>query len=284
MHFIYVNIISLLLSSFIYSQNVVYRSSIGEFENAAAFTFTPSGFFYITDAAKNEIVKLDTLGNITHSIGGYGWSTSTFDEPVDIYATDLRVYVTDKNNNRIQVFDKDLNYLFLLQTDKHVEETRNFFYPTSCATSIQGDIYILDSDNSRIMKYNSEGNFIIEFGGYESGKFSLVDPTKLGIAHDSKLFILGDNLLTVFDQFGMGLFKLKLNFYATNLNITFDNLVINDDKEIYNLNLRTPNNILGKIILPEIPDDKIIIEALIYNSCLYVLSENEILVYSINEH
>ncbi len=66
----------------------------------------------------NEIVKLDTLNNALKSIGGYGWSNSTFDEPVDIYATDLRVYVTDKNNNRVQVFDKDLNFLFLLRLMK----------------------------------------------------------------------------------------------------------------------------------------------------------------------
>ncbi len=281
MRFKYIQIIVFFFSSVIFSQEIEYQKSLGEFENATAFTLTPSGYFYITDASRNEIIKLDTLDNILQSIGGYGWNSSTFDEPVDVFATDLRVYVTDKNNNRIQIFDKDINYLFLLKTDNHVEENRNFFYPTSCATSIQGDIYILDSDNSRIMKYNSEGVFLIEFGGYESGKFSLVEPIKLGIAHDSKLFILGDNIVTVFDQFGMGLFQMKLNFSATNLNITFDDLVINDDKNLFHLDLRNPDNKIGKITLPDFPDDAIIIEALIFNSKLYILTEKNILVYTI---
>lgn len=281
MRFKLVQIMLFLISSVIFSQEIEYIKNLGEFENATAFTLTPSGYFYITDASKNEIIKLDTLGNVLQSIGGYGWNSSTFDEPVDAFATDLRVYVTDKNNNRIQVFDKDLNYLFLLKTDNHVEENRNFFYPTSCATSIQGDIYILDSDNSRIMKYNSEGVFLIEFGGYDSGKFALVQPTKLGIAHDSKLFVLGDDVATMFDQFGMGLFQMKLNFSATNLNITFDDMVINDDKNLYHLNLRTPEKKIGKITTSNLPDDVIIIEALIYYSKLYILTEKNILVYTI---
>lgn len=281
MRFNSVQIILLFVSSVIFSQEIEYQKNLGEFENATAFTLTPSGYFYITDASKNEIIKLDTLDNVLQSIGGYGWDSSTFDEPVDVFATDLRVYVTDKNNNRVQVFDKDLNYLFLLKTDNHVEESRNFFYPTSCATSIQSDIYILDSDNSRIMKYNSEGVFLIEFGGYESGNFSLIQPIKLGIGHDSKLFVLGDDIVTVFDQFGMGLFQMKLNSSATNLNITFDDLVINDDKNLYHLDLRNPEKKIGKITPSNLPDDVIIIEALIYNSKLYILTEENILVYTI---
>jgi len=277
------NVIILLffLTSLVNSQEIVYQKSLGKFNEAAAFTFTPTGNFYIADVGKNEILKIDTLGNFLQSIGGYGWETSTFDEPVDIYATDLRVYVTDKNNNRIQVFDKDLNYLFLLKTNNNSDDRHNFIYPTSCATSIQGDIYILDSDNSRIMKYNSEGVFLVEFGGYDSGEYQLVDPIKLGIAHDSKLFVLGDEIVTVFDQFGMGLFKLKLNFAATNINITFDNFVVNDEQELYYLNLRNPAQKFEKIVPPKLPDDAIIVEAMILNNRLYILTENEILVYSI---
>ncbi|NOX65232.1 MAG: hypothetical protein GXO85_05385 [Chlorobi bacterium] len=281
MSFNYVIIFLLFLTSLINSQDIVYQKSLGEFENATAFSFTPTGNFYIADAGKNDIIKLDTLGNILQSIGGYGWETSTFDEPVDIYATDLRVYVTDKNNNRIQVFDKDLNYLFMLKTDGNSDDKNNFIYPTSCATSIQGDIYILDSDNSRIMKYNSEGVFLIEFGGYDSGEFQLVDPIKLGIAQDSKLFVLDDEIVTVFDQFGMGLFKLKLDFAAVNLNITFDNFVVNDERQLYYLNLRNPTKKIAKIIPPNLPENAVIVEATIFNNLLYILTENEILVYSI---
>ncbi|MEN8192999.1 MAG: NHL repeat-containing protein [Bacteroidota bacterium] len=281
MRYIKIVIILFFLSTLLYSQDLLFQHQFGEFENATAFTFTPSGYFYITDAAKNEVIKLDTLGKLIQGIGGYGWETSTFDEPVDIYATDLRVFVTDKNNNRIQVFDKDLNYLFLIKTDNHVDEQNNFLYPQSSVTSIQGDVYILDSDNSQIMKYNSEGLFLIDFGGYESGEFVLEQPTKIGIAHDSKIFVLDDQRVTVFDQFGMGLFLMNLKFPATNLNITFDNLVISDEKNIYYLNLRTPDILINSLKPTDIPDGEVIVEALVINSRLYILTETNILVYLI---
>ena len=281
MKFTYVKIFILFLSTVIIPQKLVHQSSIGEFESASAFTITPTGFLFVTDISKNEVVKLDTLGAEVQNIGGYGWETSTFDEPVDVFATDLRVYITDKNNNRIQVFDKDLNYLFLLQTDNHIEEQKNFFYPSSCVNSIQGDVFILDSDNARVMKYNSEGNFLIEFGGYDSGNYILEDPIKLGIAHDSKIFVLEQKRITVFDQFGMGLFRLNLKSIVGNLNVTFDKLLINSESEVYFLNLRTPENRVINFTPPDIPESEVIIEALVYNSKLYVLTEETILVYTI---
>ncbi len=281
MRFIYIQIFLLLISTVIIPQELVYQTSIGEFESTSAFTITPTGFLFVTDISKNEVIKLDTLGMEVQNIGGYGWETSTFDEPVDVFATDLRVYITDKNNNRIQVFDKDLNYLFLLKTDTHLEEQKNFFYPSSCVNSIQGDIFILDSDNARVMKYNSEGNFLIEFGGYDSGNFILEDPIKLGIAHDSKIFVLEQNKITVFDQFGMGLFRLNLKSTAVNLNVTFDKLLITGENEVYFLNLRKPENRVINFTPNDIPENEVIIEALIYNAKLYVLTEENILVYAI---
>ena len=83
---------------------------IGEFENASSFFINQTGFIFISDIQRNEISKYDTAGNKIISIGGYGWNESSFDEPVDIYATTLDVYVTDMNNHRIQIFDKLANY------------------------------------------------------------------------------------------------------------------------------------------------------------------------------
>ena len=139
MNFKKVTILLFLFSNLSYAQSILFRGEIGDFESASAFALTPGGKFFVTDLSRNEIVKVDTLGNLIQSIGGYGWNSSTFDEPIDVFATDLRIYVTDKNNNRIQVFDKDLNYLFLINTNNQVDDRNNFQYPTSCESSIQGE-------------------------------------------------------------------------------------------------------------------------------------------------
>ncbi len=95
----------------LYSQQFGYDYSIGKFKDASSFSVSPSGFIYITDSGSDEIYKIDTLGKVVKNFGGYGWDNELFDNPVDVFATDLSVYVCDKNNHRIQRFDKDLNFI-----------------------------------------------------------------------------------------------------------------------------------------------------------------------------
>ena len=263
----------------LFAQSILFKEEIGKFENASAFTFTPSGYFFVTDFSTNEIIKLDTLGIVKESIGGYGWSSSTFDEPIDVFATDLRVYVTDKNNNRVQVFDKDLNYLFLIKTDNENDDINSFQYPTSCATSIQGDIYVLDSDNTRVIKFNSEGTFLLEFGNYDSADFMLASPIKLALSQDSKIFVIDEKSLFVYDQYGMGLLKLNTQTTPQNINITFNNLIVNNSDSLYYLNLEKINS-KPTNITPKDVDSKII-EGILFNNNLYILTETNILHYVI---
>ncbi len=159
--------ILLMFPFIVLPQKIQQVAEIGDFYQASSFSINAAGFIYVTDAGANEIIKLDTLGNELISIGGYGWSESAFDEPVDIFATTLNLYVADKNNHRIQFFDKDLNYLSEFGTNDIDNPDYAFAYPTSCATSNQGDFYILDSDNLRVLKYDLNGNFLIEIGNHD---------------------------------------------------------------------------------------------------------------------
>ena len=85
-----------------YAQTFVEKEQLGDFTSASAFSVSPSLHIYVSDSQTNEITKLDSIGNAIKTIGGYGWDENSFDNPVDIYANVLQVYVADKNNNRIQ--------------------------------------------------------------------------------------------------------------------------------------------------------------------------------------
>ena len=101
--------LSLLFITSTFCQSYNYISSFGDFSNTASFYINSAGNIYITDSGNNQVFKYDTLGNLLKETGGYGWKEDTFDDPVDIYATPLNIYVCDKNNHRIQRYDKDLN-------------------------------------------------------------------------------------------------------------------------------------------------------------------------------
>ncbi len=270
-----------LLSLATLSAQAFLTGEIGKFKNAYALSINPMGNLFVSDINKNEIYKLDTLGNVQKFIGGYGWGTSAFSDPVDIYATTLNVYVADKNNNRIQIFDKDLNFLSEFKTSESEDETYSFGYPTCVANSPMGDLFVLDSDNSRILKYNLSGKFLQEIGSYDAGEFTLINPKKFAISPDGTIYVIDENNVIVFDQYGNGLNKFAAEIDPMNINITFSIMCLNNSSKIKIFNLAKPRSTPVLVDLSPYIGKSEIREAVFYQQKLYVLLGSEILIFSI---
>ena len=271
-------IISLFIVLDVFPQQYVYEGSIGNFRNASGFSLSASGFFYVTDVSSDEVIELDTLGNKLRDAGGYGWTESTFDYPSDVFATPLNVYVCDKNNHRIERFDKNLNYISQLFTRNNDNSAQRFGYPLSCATSNQGDLYILDSENKRVIKFNLFGQFVQNFGGFDAGAFSLNNPKKLAVSSANNIYVLDDQRLVIFDQYGNGVGILPLDENFINFNIFGDNFSINSLQNIYYAQIIGPDIALQKILLIGSPKS-VFVSSLIAGEKLYVLVRNEILIF-----
>ena len=264
-----------------FGQEIVHEKTIGKFSEATSFSINPSGNIFVTDAGTNELIKIDKTGKVLVSRGGYGWSPSTFDHPNDVFAQTLRIAVADKNNNRIQFFDKDLTFLSEFTTKERDDELYSFQYPTASAFSNQGDLFILDSDNSRILKYNLSGDFVLEIGSYDAGDFTLNDPKTFAVSPDGKIFVLDQNKIVLFDQYGTGLSNIDTGFEAENINITFTNLVISGSD-----NIKYGDLSASPVILKEFfPDHELIkskiVEALLFESKIYILTQKDILIFKI---
>jgi DNA-binding beta-propeller fold protein YncE len=268
------------MSGILSAQSFVYHSSIGKFKDATSFYITSSGFIYVTDASTDEVYKLDTLGNVLKYAGGYGWDGGLFDDPSDVFANPLSVYVCDKNNHRIERFDKYLNYISLLYTRDSDTSGERFGYPLSCAVSQQGDLYILDSENKRIVKFDLFGNFVLNFGGYDAGKYALSDPQKLAISQNNDIYVIDDKRIVIFDQYGNGLAILNSDEKVKGINIIFNNLTVNTDSKILFANLTSPELILNTLSLTGIDLTGKIISSFIFNNKLYLLTGNEILIFN----
>ncbi len=260
-------------------QNYIFQGSIGSFRNASAFCITSSGIFYVTDKNSDEVFKLDTLGNKLKDAGGYGWTESTFDQPSDVFATPLNVYVSDRNNHRIQRFDKNLNFISQLYTRDSQDPAEQFGFPLSCVTSNQGDMYILDSENKRIIKFNTFGQFVQNFGGFDAGSFSLSDPKKLAVSPDNNIYVLDDKKLIVFDQYGNGIKIINLNENFTSVNIVSYSMSLNSDQDVYITNFTNPDLELKKADLIGNQKD-VFVSSLIFGSKLYVLTKSEIWIFT----
>ncbi len=277
----YLSILLFTTASHILSQSIIYSGQIGSFTSAKSFSINSLGYIYVSDVSSNEIIKLDTLGKVIKSIGGYGWNESSFDYPVDVFATPLNIYVADKNNNRVQIFDKDLNFISFFSTHDSDDDRIKFRYSLCSAVSTQGDIFILDSDNRRILKFNSRWEYQTSIGSYDAGSFALVNPKHFIIINDAKILVVDSKFLFLFDQFGNGIKKIQLPFEPENINSTFRIISVNDKSQISffaDADLESIN-FNPTIFKPELEDD--IEDSIIYNSKLYLLTKSTILIYKI---
>jgi DNA-binding beta-propeller fold protein YncE len=269
-----------IATSVILAQNFEFSESIGNFNKASSFYITANGLIYVSDAGKDEIILLDTLGNKLKSFGGYGWDENSFDDPADVFADPLTIYVADKNNHKIKRFDKNLNFIYSLYTrDSDIQEEQ-FGYPLSCATSNQGDLFFIDSDNKRIMKFDIFGKFIMNFGGFDAGNYQLSAPTQLAVSSANNVFVIDGSDIVIFDHFGNGNRIINVESKIKSIRILFDQLVICTEEKIYNTYLKSENSKLIEVDTLNHKFNSQIISAIIINSKLFVLTSNELLVFN----
>lgn len=279
-----IKVVIILISIFIpelHSQSIEFKSSIGDFSRATSFYITSNGIIYVTDSATDEITSFDTLGNYLKDIGGYGWGNSQFDYPADVYADPLSVYVTDKNNHRIQRFDKNLNYISSLYKRESNISEEQFAYPIGTVISSQGDMYVLDSENKRVMKFDLFGNFIFYFGGIDAGNYSLTNPKTISVSPGNNIFISDGKRIVIFDQYGNGLNSITLDEEIINIEILFNQIVIVTKSNIYYADLYTSKPELKNFTLNDEVKKMDLISAIKFNNKLYILTPTEINVFNI---
>ncbi len=273
-------ILAAVLSGLSFAQNYIFSSEIGNFKNASSFCITSAGIIYVTDAGTDEVYKLDTLGTMLKYTGGYGWDQGLFDNPSDVFANPLQVYVCDKNNHRVEMFDKDLNYISQLYTRDGDNSGARFGYPMGCAVSQQGDLYVLDSENKRVVKFDMFGNYSLNFGGYDAGAYALSDPQKLAISPDNKIYVLDDKKIVVFDQYGNGSDIFPENDGLSGLNIVFSKMTVNNSSSVFLADLKSSAFKLNKLVVDGESKNTVIVASLIFNGKLYLLTPEKILIYT----
>ena len=265
-----------IFSTYAFAQEINYIGTIGNFNNAITFSYSASGFLYVIDARSSEVIKLDTIGNQLKSAGGFGWSVGLFDNPCDIFATPLQVYVTDKNNHRIQQFDKDLNYVSGLAGTGSSNQQQEFKYPAGCVTSKTGDFFVLDSENKRVIKYDVMGNYNSVFGDFTWGNYALQNPKKIRVYGDDQIAVLDELSILIFDYFGNGIRKIPITEHVNDFISTNRFIVLNNERDIFLLS----QDVIHKADISGISENIVSIQ--INGNSIYILTPTKILIFQIS--
>lgn len=97
------------------------------------------------------------------------------------------IYITDRDNNRVQVFDKDKTWK---QTfGEFGSEDGQLIQPRGIAVDRHDDVIVIDNGNNRVQIFDKDGRFKMKFGGpgIEVGRFQ--NPYSVAIDDDFNLVI-----------------------------------------------------------------------------------------------
>jgi hypothetical protein len=192
------------------AQSLTVEYTIGTFTSAVSLSVNSAGELIVLDAGANACVRLAHDGTELSRVQGTGWGMTEFDGPTDVCATfPLAVFVADGKNKRVQQFDKELHYVQTIDEVLAVDgqTIEGSFRPAASAQSTQGDLFVLDADGMRVIKFTTRYHAEREFGTYVSGDGRLKTPTDLCMTQDGRVAVADGSAIVYFDQFGNYLSK-----------------------------------------------------------------------------
>ncbi|MCW8327835.1 6-bladed beta-propeller [Photobacterium sp. SDRW27] len=189
--------------------------SAGKFEKPEGIAVDAVGNIYIADYVNGYIKKYDKdfTHIITFSDFGIDPGENMESEFMTIYEN--RLYMADKGNNRVDVFDLEGNFLFLFDHKGSLEA------PQAAKSTSTGDIYVVDMGNDRVLHFNREGIFKRKLGKYGKRAGEFDKPVGLAIdgrdhiyvseAHNDRIQVFDQdfNLLATWGEHGSGIGQFK---------------------------------------------------------------------------
>lgn len=227
-------------------QILILVATFGRFLQASSLDFDVAGNIYVVDREGDLLVKYSPRGDSLRAVGGRGQGTMQFDTPVSLFARRGNdIYVADYNNHRIERFDRTLDYITTIYTHDDPDERKRFGYPRDVAISRQGEVYILDGENHRILKINAVGAPDIAFGDIGAGAGRLVDPTAIEVDDEDNIYVLDKGRTLVYDPFGSYVrdFPNPLGARTVAMSIASDTLILSDSTTALLFDLKTVSSI-----------------------------------------
>ena len=169
------------------------------------------GYIYVVDSANFRIQKFDETGEFIMQWGSFGNNDGQFyfARGIAVDQTDGSVYVVDMGNHRIQKFDTSTNVLPQLlakwgggigaghASSAQAQEPGQFRSPWGIAVDEVGDVFVTDTGNQRIQKFDRDGNFITQWGGFGNAEGQFNFPYGLSLDSRGSVFVVDSGNMRV---------------------------------------------------------------------------------------
>ena len=164
-------------------------------QSLSMIAFAPDGSRFVIDHRGNRVFALDASNTVLRSFGGFGGATGKFNDPWGIAVDNLgNILVADTFNHRVQKFDRD--GAFISQWGKPgvsdqpgVGQDTVFFGPRDIKLDKNGNLLVTDTGNKRVQVFDSEGNYITQFGKSGAGDGEFNEPVGLALDEAGNIYV-----------------------------------------------------------------------------------------------
>ena len=265
----------------------VENYSFGKFQHASCLFIDQQGTIFVIDRDQNTISCFRTGTDQGISVGGYGWSSTTFDQPTGVASDGVNVYISDYGNHRVQRFDRSFNYISTLSTRDTTVSAARFGYPLGVGLSGQGDLFVLDGENLRVLKFSATTNYSLTFGSLEREGAGIHQPLKMVVTSVGAVYVAEQNHILSYDSFGNFLGSIG-DGNCSNLvgfSVTDESIVAASADQLWFFNGK--GELVGQYPLQYFMADaklQSITDVAIYGGQLYLLCPDKIHVFKIVIH
>lgn len=151
----------------------------------ATYTYSSDGDVLVSPAAyvPDSVITSSSMG-----------LEVAFDDPRDLFiGPDEKMYIVDAANNRVIVSDRYYNHLFDIDKFTNEHGVPDSFNNPSGVFVNEEFIYVCDTDNNRIVKFDTEGNYVKIIKKPESNLFeegSIYKPVACAVDQYGRLFVV----------------------------------------------------------------------------------------------
>ena len=123
----------------------------GQMDEPVGITIDDEGYIYVADTWNQRVQKFDPDFKFVAKWPISGWYGQSVVNKPYLAVADGRVYVTDPEGYRVIVFDRDGE--FVATFGEYGFDSKSFALPIGIAVDTEGNIYVTDAANHRVMKF-----------------------------------------------------------------------------------------------------------------------------------
>ena len=152
------------------------------FARPTDMAFLSDGTFLVSDGYVNtRVVKFNKDGEYLLAWGEPGTGPSQFDTVHGVAVdNDNRVYVADRANSRIQIFDENGQYL---------DEWNDITFPYYLYMSADQNLWVADGETNKILKYNLLGQLQNSWGTFGTMPGGMWGPHQFSVDNESNFYV-----------------------------------------------------------------------------------------------